>query len=81
MAPDMDTIVTTMRALWDGTMHDLDPCTAPITFNDEVFQSRRKLRIGYYFDCGKAPACYTVHRAVNMAKDHLAAYGHEVSLI
>ncbi len=78
MAPDMDSIVLAMRALWDGTMHELDPCTTPLKFNEEQFQSKRKLRIGYYYDCGKTPACYTAHRAVNLAKDHLRQCGHEV---
>ena len=78
MAPDPDTITTAMRALWDGSMFDLDPSVIPMTFNEDVYQSRKPLTIGYYYYMGRLPACYTAHRAVDMAKDHLKSLGHEV---
>ena len=80
MARDPDTIVTAMRALWDGSMFDLDPSVVPITFNEDLYQAKQRLRIGYYCDMGRIPACYTAHRAVNMAKEHLQSLGHEVAV-
>ena len=78
MARDPDTITTAMRALWDGSMFDLDPSVIPMTFNEDVYQSRKPLTIGYYYHMGRLPACYSAHRAVDMAKDHLKSLGHEV---
>ena len=79
MARDPDSIVTAMRAIWDGSMIALDPSVVPMTFNEDMYQSKQRLRIGYYCDMGRIPACYTAHRAVNMAKEHLQSLGHEVA--
>ena len=40
MSRDVDGLVQGMRALWDGYMFDLDPSMIPMTFDEEVSQSK-----------------------------------------
>ncbi|XP_039262529.2 vitamin D3 hydroxylase-associated protein-like isoform X1 [Styela clava] len=76
MARDVDTIVMAMRALLCDTMFQLDKNVPPIKFNEELYNSKTPLRIGYYMDDGymkPVPAC---QRAVRMTKEALQSAGH-----
>ncbi len=81
MARDPDSIVAAMRALWDGTMFDLDPKVVPIHFREDIFSSTKPLRIGYFQELKKFPTCYSVHRAITTAKSQLESLGHEVGTL
>ncbi len=78
LARDPDSIVSAMKALWDGSMHDQDPSVPPMLFHNDTFKSTQPLRIGYFSDMEMLPSCFTSHRAVDMAKGFLQSSGHEV---
>lgn len=78
MTRDIDSLTLMMRALWDGSMHDIDPISPPVTFNEQVFSSTKPLKIAYYYDNGDfapAPVC---RRAVDMAIKELKQQGHQL---
>nr|XP_039261917.1 fatty-acid amide hydrolase 1-like [Styela clava] len=76
MARDVDTIVMAMRALCCDKMFELDPHVIPVKFRDEMYNNKKPLRIGYFYDNGyvkPVPAC---QRVVKMAKEALEKAGH-----
>ena len=38
LARDVDSLVLAMRALWDGSMNELDPLSPPVKFQNEVIK-------------------------------------------
>ncbi|CAK8674010.1 unnamed protein product [Clavelina lepadiformis] len=76
IARDMDTIVLAMRALLCPLMFELDVDVPPLPFNEKVFGSTRKLRIGYYVDDGYNEPAPSIKRGVIMAKEALEKVGH-----
>ncbi|KAK3588105.1 hypothetical protein CHS0354_012163 [Potamilus streckersoni] len=78
MARDLDGLVLATKAILCDYMYALDRSIPPLSFRDEIFQSKRPLKIGYYVNDGylqSVPAC---QRAVMMAKTALEAQGHTV---
>ncbi|KAK3588104.1 hypothetical protein CHS0354_012162 [Potamilus streckersoni] len=78
MARDLDGLVLATKAILCDYMYELDRSIPPLSFRDEIFQSKRPLKIGYYVNDGylqSVPAC---QRAVMMAKTALEAQGHTV---
>ncbi|KAL3831430.1 hypothetical protein ACJMK2_023181 [Sinanodonta woodiana] len=78
MARDLDGLVLATRAMLCDYMFELDRSIPPVPFRDEIFQSKRPLKIGYYVNDGylqSVPAC---QRVVMMAKTALEAQGHTV---
>jgi len=76
LARDVDSLVLCCQALFSPIMHKLDPTVCPLPFNFKVYQSKEKMRIGYYLDDGymlPVPAC---QRAVIIAKEALLRSGH-----
>lgn len=76
MGKDVDSIVLAMRALLCPHMFQLDPAVPPIPFRNEIYESKAKLRIGFYTNDGYLPCIPAVERAMEMAKDALQKKGH-----
>uniref|UniRef100_H2YXI8 Amidase domain-containing protein n=1 Tax=Ciona savignyi TaxID=51511 RepID=H2YXI8_CIOSA len=76
MAPNVDSLVLAMRALACSLMFELDQNLPPLPFNEEDFQSKMPLRIGYYMTDGYLEAVPSVQRAVRMTKELLEKAGH-----
>jgi hypothetical protein len=67
-----------MRFFCSPEQFALDPLVAPVVFNEERFNSKRKLKIGYYTDDKFFTASIACQRAVKEAVQKLEAMGHEV---
>ncbi|KAL8582160.1 hypothetical protein ACOMHN_004079 [Nucella lapillus] len=76
MGRDVDTLVLMTRVMASPDMRQLDPSLPPLPFNDQVFKSTAKLRIGYYTWDGNLPPVPVVCRAVREAKAALESLGH-----
>ncbi|XP_033761931.1 fatty-acid amide hydrolase 1-like [Pecten maximus] len=78
LASDVDGLVAAMKSLLVPAMFDQDPTCPPIPFRNEIFESKRPLRIGFFLDNGyltPVPAC---QRAVTKATEILQARGHTI---
>ncbi|XP_069498369.1 vitamin D3 hydroxylase-associated protein-like isoform X2 [Ambystoma mexicanum] len=78
MARDVDSLVLFMKALLCEDMFHLDPTVPPVPFNDEVYSSKRPLRIGYYDADGYFLPTPSARRAVQDTKALLEGAGHEL---
>ncbi|XP_064415780.1 fatty-acid amide hydrolase 1-like [Latimeria chalumnae] len=76
MARDVDSLALCMKAVLCQDMFDLDPNVPPLPFNDEVYNSKKKLRIGYYDRDGFWLPHPSMRRAVMETKKLLEAAGH-----
>ncbi|XP_053373624.1 vitamin D3 hydroxylase-associated protein-like isoform X1 [Mercenaria mercenaria] len=76
MGRDVDTVVMGMKAVLCPKHFELDPDVPPLPFNTEVYESDRKLRIGYYTNDGYVQCIPGVERAVHEAKAALEKMGH-----
>ncbi|XP_013419492.1 vitamin D3 hydroxylase-associated protein-like [Lingula anatina] len=76
MGRDVDSLVVIMKALLCPDMFELDSYIPPIPFRDEIYEGRRPLRIGYYWNDGGGDAMPAVQRAVQLAKSVLEKRGH-----
>eukprot|EP01084_Bolivina_argentea_P126422 223851_1 len=66
MAAHMDDIIRFLRMMWSSkNMYELDCYMAPIPFRENIFNSKRKLKIGYWFDDGWFTSAKCVKRAIN----------------
>lgn len=81
MASRVDLLTDSMRALLCPFMFNLDPRVVPLPFREDIYASKKPLRIGYYarfeskYCLLPVPA---VDVAVRRAKAILEAKGHEV---
>eukprot|EP01083_Nonionella_stella_P213712 770560_1 len=48
LAMHMDDIIRFIKVLWDNNNYGIDPYMAPIGFRNDIFTSKKKLRIGYW---------------------------------
>lgn len=78
MACDVDSLVTVMRALLVPYMFELDNTVPPLPFNEQMYSSKRPLRIGYYTQDSAFHAVPACERAVHVAKTALQKQGHEL---
>ncbi|KJH49220.1 Amidase [Dictyocaulus viviparus] len=79
MSMDVQTSVDFLKEVWsDNWISKNDPYVPPVPWNDELFRSDRKYRIGYYVDDGWFTPVPAIQRAVLEAKEHLESYGHTV---
>ncbi|XP_072366783.1 fatty-acid amide hydrolase 1 isoform X2 [Scyliorhinus torazame] len=76
LAKDVDSLVLCMKALLCEDMFQLDPTVPPIPFNNEVFSSSRRLRIGYYENDAFWISNPSMKRAVVETKQLLEEAGH-----
>ncbi|XP_038649957.1 fatty-acid amide hydrolase 1 isoform X2 [Scyliorhinus canicula] len=76
LAKDVDSLVLCMKALLCEDMFQLDSTVPPIPFNNEVFSSSRRLRIGYYVNDAFWIPNASMKRAVMETKQLLEEAGH-----
>uniref|UniRef100_A0A674D5D5 Fatty-acid amide hydrolase 1 n=1 Tax=Salmo trutta TaxID=8032 RepID=A0A674D5D5_SALTR len=76
MARDVDSLALCMHALLCDHMFILDPTVPPIPFNQQVYQSSKPLRIGYYENDGYAMPSPSMSRALRETKALLEKAGH-----
>ncbi|XP_052331247.1 fatty-acid amide hydrolase 1-like [Oncorhynchus keta] len=76
MARDVDSLALCMQALLCDHMFRLDPTVPPISFNQQVYQSSKPLRIGYYENDGYAMPSPSMGRALRETKALLEKAGH-----
>uniref|UniRef100_A0A3P8XY93 Fatty-acid amide hydrolase 1 n=1 Tax=Esox lucius TaxID=8010 RepID=A0A3P8XY93_ESOLU len=79
LAKDVDSLALFMQALLCDYMFTLDPTVPPIPFNQQVYQSGKPLRIGYYENDGYAMPSPSMSRALRETKVLLERAGHTVS--
>eukprot|EP00040_Diaphanoeca_grandis_P022070 m.118071 g.118071 ORF g.118071 m.118071 type:complete len:593 (-) comp28631_c0_seq1:352-2130(-) len=77
-----DEIVVLLQGLLTGDalklFRDLDPGVVPVPWNAQEFESKRKLRVGYFTFDGYMTATPPCIRAVERAKEILESQGHHV---
>ncbi|XP_072276682.1 vitamin D3 hydroxylase-associated protein-like [Pyxicephalus adspersus] len=78
MARDVDGVVLAMKALLCEEMFRLDPNVPPIPFNEEMFSSKKNLRIGYIEEDGFFKPNPSMSRVVLETKNLLEGAGHEL---
>uniref|UniRef100_A0A6Q2YRC9 Fatty-acid amide hydrolase 1 n=1 Tax=Esox lucius TaxID=8010 RepID=A0A6Q2YRC9_ESOLU len=76
LAKDVDSLALFMQALLCDYMFTLDPTVPPIPFNQQVYQSGKPLRIGYYENDGYAMPSPSMSRALRETKVLLERAGH-----
>ncbi|XP_060061935.1 fatty-acid amide hydrolase 1 isoform X3 [Erinaceus europaeus] len=77
MALDVESLVLSLKVLLSEDMHQLDPTVPPIPFREEVYFSKRLLRIGYYESDGFTQPSPSMVRAVRLTTGLLQDAGHE----
>ena len=79
MARDVDTIILVTKLLFDKFhLYQYDPELVPIPWNEQLFTTKRKLRIGFYDDDGFLQATPGMSRAVRVARESLEKAGHQL---
>lgn len=76
MAKDVDSLALFMKATIGQRMFSLDPPLPPLPFDEELYQSRNSLRIGYFDHIELTPTTPSMARAVQEVKALLAQAGH-----
>ncbi|KAM6962519.1 fatty-acid amide hydrolase 1 [Aplochiton taeniatus] len=76
MARDVDSLALCMRALLCEDMFSLDPAVPPVPFNQQVYQSSKPLRIGYYESDGYMQPSPSMDRGLKETKALLERAGH-----
>ncbi|PAV76857.1 hypothetical protein WR25_25961 [Diploscapter pachys] len=79
MAKSISICIEYLKLAWkDLFLHESDPFVPPVKWNDEMFESKRKLRIGYYTFDGFTRCAPAYERAVLQVKKKLEEQGHEL---
>nr|KAG5703230.1 hypothetical protein BaRGS_034141 [Batillaria attramentaria] len=76
MAHDVHSLVEMTRIMTAPDMWELDPTIPRMPFQEQLFASEHKLRIGYYTWDGVLPPVPAVARAVHVARKALESLGH-----
>ncbi|XP_058258481.1 fatty-acid amide hydrolase 1-like isoform X2 [Hemibagrus wyckioides] len=76
LARDVEGLALCMRALLCTDMFTLDPTVPPIPFNQQVYESTKPLRIGYYENDGYLQPSPSMSRALRETKELLEKAGH-----
>ena len=80
MGRDVDSLISSMRALSMTESYAIDPYIPPITFDEAALTSTKKLRVGYLMACDPIETCSVSKRSVTMTINALKSQGHEVSV-
>ncbi|CAD5112310.1 DgyrCDS1536 [Dimorphilus gyrociliatus] len=78
MARDIDTIRYFLENVLVDEYFKMDPLAYPIPFNKEMYNSTRKLKIGYYDSLNYCKSFPVVRRSIKMAKEQLEKKGYEL---
>lgn len=76
MGKDVDSLALFMQAILCDDMFSLDPTVPPLSFNEQVYQSRKPLRIGYLENDCQAQPSPSMSRGVREVKALLEQAGH-----
>uniref|UniRef100_A0A8D0GYG2 Fatty-acid amide hydrolase 1 n=1 Tax=Sphenodon punctatus TaxID=8508 RepID=A0A8D0GYG2_SPHPU len=76
MARDVDSLALCMRALLCEDMFRLDPTVPPMPFNEQIYTSTTRLRIGFYDGDGYFEPSPSMRRAIHETKTLLQEAGH-----
>ena len=80
MGRDVDSLISSMRALSMTESYAIDPYIPPITFDEAALTSTKQLRVGYLMACDPIETCTASKRSVTMTINALKSQGHEVSV-
>ncbi|CAD5119227.1 DgyrCDS7859 [Dimorphilus gyrociliatus] len=75
---DVQSVVSLMKALASNIMYELDETIPPLPFNNDLYESKKNFRIGYFDFNGVFPAVPAVKRAVEHTKNILSNKGYEM---
>ncbi|XP_069837290.1 vitamin D3 hydroxylase-associated protein-like isoform X2 [Dendropsophus ebraccatus] len=78
MARDVDSLALFMKAVLCDDLFQLDPTVPPVPFNDEIYNSKRRLTIGFYDTDGYFLPHPSVRRAIQETKTLLEEAGHKL---
>ncbi|XP_059159535.1 fatty-acid amide hydrolase 1-like [Physella acuta] len=78
MGRDVDAVLAFMRAMLSPKVCTFDPLLAPVLWREELYASKKPMRIGYYVSDGCVEPVPAVCRAVELAKQTLANLGHTI---
>jgi Asp-tRNA(Asn)/Glu-tRNA(Gln) amidotransferase A subunit family amidase len=84
LAQNVEDLAHILRCFWDIEVYKQAPIRSrnvyylPRPWNDAVFTSNRKRRIGLMTQIDILPVSAATHRALDEAKQALEAMGHEV---
>ncbi|KAF1758286.1 hypothetical protein GCK72_014744 [Caenorhabditis remanei] len=80
MAQNVTSNVELLKSVWGDIdfQSDRDPYCPPVHWNESLYSSEKKLRIGYYIDDGWFTPTPALQRAVLESKKHLENAGHTV---
>ncbi|KAG9475732.1 hypothetical protein GDO78_003899 [Eleutherodactylus coqui] len=78
MARDVDSLALFMKAVLCDDFFQLDITVPPIPFNDEIYNSKRRLTIGFYDTDGYFLPHPSMRRAVQETKTLLEEAGHKL---
>jgi fatty acid amide hydrolase len=77
IARSVDDCAAMMKAVWVPELFKADLAVTPLPFDENAYESKKKLRIGYFLDDGWFRPCQTSQRAVREAIEGLEQAGHE----
>uniref|UniRef100_A0A8C6XFV6 Fatty-acid amide hydrolase 1 n=1 Tax=Naja naja TaxID=35670 RepID=A0A8C6XFV6_NAJNA len=81
MARDVDSLALCLKALLCKKMFHLDPTVPPLPFNEQVYTSSGRLRIGYHVTNSYSMPNPSMIRAVLETKELLEINGHVVCIL
>ncbi|KAI0239956.1 Fatty-acid amide hydrolase 1 [Lamellibrachia satsuma] len=78
MARDVESLAIAMKALTvDSTMYEVAPATPPVPFRSQIYEDKKRLKIGFFLNTGVFRAVPCMERGVLKARDALEAAGHQ----
>ncbi|KAI0228828.1 Fatty-acid amide hydrolase 1 [Lamellibrachia satsuma] len=79
MARDVESLTIAMKALTvDSTMYEVAPATPPVPFRSQIYEDKKRLKIGFFLNNGVFRAFPCMERGVLKARDALEAAGHQL---
>ncbi|KAI0239958.1 Fatty-acid amide hydrolase 1 [Lamellibrachia satsuma] len=79
MARDVESLAIAMKALTvDSTMYEVAPATPPVPFRSQIYEDKKRLKIGFFLNNGVFRAVPCMERAVLKARVALEAAGHQL---
>lgn len=77
MAKSVDDVVALSKVVLDQDCFETDSLVNWLPWNEELYTSKRKLRLGFIETCKEFPACQASRRAVREVAEIVRRLGHE----